>query len=497
MGRKNFRKNFIKERVDHVEIMDISEDGRGIGKKDGEVFFVKGAVPGEVLTIEVISKKKSVKEARILDYELRSDLRVEPFCDHFGECGGCKWQHLSYPGQLFYKEKQVRDALERIAKIDKTFLEGVWHPILPSQETQYYRNKLEYTFSHRRWKSSKEMQSAFSDTLENSEERMEEEERKDSEPMNFSPGLGFHFPGSFDRILDIEHCYLQKEPSNSLRNRLKSFCIEQDIPFFNLRTQEGFMRNILIRTSSSGETMIVVIFAYLDSLMIKKVMDFINDSFPEIHSLQYIINSKKNDTLFDQEVILYKGLDFIRETMGPLNFRISAKSFYQTNSHQAEKLYALALSMANVSGNELVFDLYTGTGTIANYIASKVKRVIGLEYVEDAIQDAKKNSEYNGIFNTEFYTGDIKDLLSDEFIQEKGSPQLIITDPPRAGMHPDVIQSLLNIKAPKLVYISCNPATQARDLIELCREYDLVSVQPVDMFPQTQHVENIVLLHLK
>lgn len=494
MGRKNLRQNFVKESVEEVEVFDISDDGKGIGKKEGEVFFIQGAVPGEILTIEVISKKKSVKEARIIDFIRPSNLRIQPFCEHFGECGGCKWQHLSYPGQLFFKEKQVRDALERIAKIDKSYLDSIWNPILASGETQYYRNKLEFTFSHRRWKSTKEMNL---DNPNGEYENHGEENPSNTIQSPISPGLGFHFQGSFDRILDIHHCYLQKEPSNSLRNDLKFFCLEKEIPFFNLRNQEGFLRNLLIRTTGTGETMVVVIFAFLNPEWIEEVMNFLHKKFPGIESLQYIINSKKNDTFFDQEVFLYKGSDFIQEKMGNLIFRISAKSFYQTNSLQAENLYAQALKMAQVSGHELVYDLYTGTGTIANYISGHVKKVIGMEYVEDAILDAKKNSLYNGIQNTEFYTGDIKDLLSDSFVSFHGSPDLIITDPPRAGMHPDVVQSILKISPDKIVYISCNPATQARDLVELNQKYQLDSVQPVDMFPQTQHVENLVLLTLK
>lgn len=488
MSRKNLRSNFIKERVNGVEIVDISDDGKGIGKKEGEVFFVKGAVPGERVDIEVYAKKKSVKEGSILECLDPSPLRAEPFCKHFGECGGCKWQHLSYPGQLYYKEKQVRDALERIGKLDKEVIEKILKPIFPSENTRYYRNKLEFTFTHRRWKSRNEMDSQKVAIEESAVERI---------PSPFSPGLGFHVPGSFDKILDIHYCFLQAEPSNSIRNRVKNFCEENQIPFFNLRDQTGLMRNLMIRTTSTGETMVLVIFAYLDQGIIPRVMDFIHKEFPEANSLQYIINSKKNDTLMDQEVIPYSGPEYIQERMGALKFRISAKSFYQTNSLQAEKLYALAKTMAGFNGNELVYDLYTGTGTIANYIASSVKKVIGLEYVEVAIEDAKINAQDNGIQNAEFYCGDIKDLLTPAFTYIHGLPDIILTDPPRAGMHPDVVESLIQMRAKKIVYISCNPSTQARDLIRLQEVYEIKEIRPVDMFPQTQHVENLVLLELK
>ncbi len=480
MARNHSKNRWIPQEVEGVEIVDISEDGRGIGKKEGEVYFVRGGVPGEKLTLEVYGKKKSVKEASIARIEVPSPLRVTPFCQHFGECGGCKWQHMSYLGQLEFKEKQVRDALERIGKIDPALLSNVWKSIFPSSETQYYRNKLEFTFTHRRWKSIHEMGETRADTLE-----------------AFSPGLGFHVPGSFDKILDIEHCYLQKEPSNTIRNQVKEFCIQESIPFFELRSQAGLMRNLLIRTSNTDETMVIIVFAYEERSMISKVMNFVHDSNPALTSLQYIINSKKNDTLLDQEVILYKGIDFIREKMGDLVFRISAKSFYQTNSLQAYKLYEMASIMAGFKGHELVYDLYTGTGTIANFIASKVKKVIGLEYVEDAIKDAEKNAILNGNVNISFFTGDIKDLLSVDFTTKNGIPEVIITDPPRAGMHPDVVEAILKIAAPKLVYISCNPSTQARDIVRLSEIYDLITVQPVDMFPQTQHVENIILLQLR
>jgi len=478
MSRRPHKLKYLKEIVEDVEIMDISEDGRGIGKKDSEVFFIQGGVPEERVHIEVYGKRKSVKEATILETIQSSPLREKPFCEHFGECGGCKWQNLSYDGQLKFKEKQVWDALERIAKIPYEDQKKVWNKILPSLKTRYYRNKLEFTFSHRRWKSKQEIQ-------------------ENPDHSEFSPGLGFHSPGSFDKILDIEHCYLQEEPSNSIRNRIKEFCVQQNLPFFQLRDQGGLLRNLLIRTSELGETMVVVIFAYEDADSIHQVMEFIHQEFPSLHSLQYIINPKKNDTFLDQELILYKGEEYIHEQMGDLKFRISAKSFFQTNSTQAYRLYSLATELADFQGHELVYDLYTGTGTIANFLASKVKKVIGLEYVEDAILDARKNAEYNSITNAEFYAGDIKDLLSPDFTLFHGIPDIIITDPPRAGMHPDVIQSLIRTSAEKIIYISCNPSTQARDLFILKDYYDIISIRPVDMFPQTQHVENIVSLRLK
>ncbi len=476
MSRRNLKSNFVKHPVEGVSIVDISEDGKGIGKKEGEVYFIKGSIPGEKLNIEVYGQKKGVKEATILAVVENSPLRAMPFCEHFGECGGCKWQHLTYEGQLLFKEKNVIDAFIRIGKLDSEELSKIRQPILASEETQYYRNKLEFTFTHRRWKSNQEMATPTDTDLR---------------------GLGFHVPGSFDKILDIHRCYLQKEPSNLIRNFIRGKCLIDEVPFFNLREQTGILRNLIIRTSSLGEVMVILVFAQDEPFIIQGLMKSIDEEFPDLTSLQYIINKKKNDTFLDQEIILFKGKDAILEKMGALFFRISAKSFFQTNSLQAIKLYELASNLCNFQGDELVFDLYTGTGTIANYIASKVKHVIGLEYVEDAILDARKNAELNGIQNVEFHTGDIKDLLSAPFLLEKGKPHIIITDPPRAGMHPEVLKRIMEIKSPKILYISCNPSTQARDLLILRECYHLASLQPVDMFPQTQHVENIVLLTLK
>ena len=511
MSRKNLRNNFSKEIVVGVDVVDISEDGRGIGKKEGEVFFIKGAVPGEKLTIEVYGKKKSVKEAKILNIETSSPHRVDPFCKYFGECGGCKWQHLAYKSQLEFKEKQILDALTRIGKIDSTYLMDIWNPILPSLETKYYRNKLEFTFSHRRWKTASEITKSESnefplppkpDVLDfeppTSQKRDDGENlNSDASKITYSAGLGFHIPGSFDKILDIEYCFLQKEPSNLIRNAIKEFCIKINSSFFNLRSQSGLMRNLLIRTASTGELMVIVVFAFSEPETIQKLMNYILQSFPEINSLQYIINSKQNDTLHDREVILFSGVDHIKEKMENLVFRISAKSFYQTNSEQAYQLYNLVRKIADFKGDELVYDLYTGTGTIANFIADKVQKVIGLEYVDDAVLDAKKNAEFNQISNVEFFTGDIKNLLSESFTKIHGFPDTIITDPPRAGMHPEVVEAILKIEAKKLIYISCNPATQARDILMLNEKYELINVFPVDMFPHTQHVENIVLLGLR
>lgn len=454
-----------------ISIIDIAEQGKGVGKVGELVVFVDKAIPGDVVDIEVMRKKKNLAEARISRMIQPSPHRITPFCEHFGTCGGCKWQHMDYAAQLHYKQKSVDDALSRLGKTDTSAMET----ILPAPETRYYRNKLEYTFSNKRW---------FTET---------EDEQTKTQPN----ALGFHVPSRFDKILDIEHCYLQEAPSNEIRNSLRAFALKNDVSFYDLRQHEGALRNLIIRTASTGELMVIVVFAYADEDTIAKTMAFLTHEFPKITSLLYIRNQKKNDTIFDQEIHVYAGRDHIFEEMEGLRFKVGAKSFYQTNSVQAYELYKITRDFADFQGHERVYDLYTGAGTIANFVARHVQEVIGVEYVPSAIADAKINSELNGIGNTQFYAGDMKDVLTPEFIAVHGNPDVIITDPPRAGMHPDVVARLLDVAAPKIVYVSCNAATQARDIALLGEKYAVTRIRPVDMFPQTQHVENVTLLTLK
>ena len=461
---------------ENVSIIDIAEEGKGVGKANDLVLFVEKAVPGDIADVRVYRKKKNFVEGKIAELKKASEFRTSPFCEHFGTCGGCKWQHMSYDAQLLFKQKTVEGAFTHLAKID---VSGIL-PILPSPADRYYRNKLEYTFSNKRW-------------LNDGENRTEDAPNMDA--------LGFHIPGRFDKILDVDHCYLQADPSNELRNSIRDFAKKQGISFYNLKQHEGALRNLIIRTSSTGELMVIVVFAYASEEEVNSLMNFIGQNFPQITSLLYILNQKKNDTIFDQEVIARRGPEYIYEEMmdgngKTIRFRIGPKSFYQTNSIQAEKLYEVARDFAGFKGNELVYDLYTGAGTIANFIAGQVNEVIGVEYVPSAIEDAKINSEINSICNTKFFAGDMKDVLNAEFVSTHGKPDVIISDPPRAGMHPDVVARLLEIEAEKIVYVSCNPATQARDLALLKEKYEVIKIQPVDMFPHTQHVENVVLLEL-
>ncbi|MEX8547585.1 MAG: 23S rRNA (uracil(1939)-C(5))-methyltransferase RlmD [Mucilaginibacter sp.] len=476
MRRTSVRQKTV---VENVAIFDIAEEGKGVGRAGEMVVFVEKAVPGDVADIEIFRKKKNFGEAKIIALKTASSLRTEPFCQHFGDCGGCKWQHLTYEAQLHYKQKAVTDALERIAKIDVSHV----MPILPSPETRFYRNKLEFTFSDRRWLTNNEISSGETFATD---------------------ALGFHVPLYFDRILDIQKCHLQTDPSNEIRNAVRDFAIKNSISFYNLRNHEGGLRNLIIRSSSTGELMVIVVFAYAEADQRNNLLEFIKVNFPQITSLLYIINQKKNDTIFDQEVLTYAGRDFIYEKMRTdfsgiktVRFQIGPKSFYQTNSHQATRLYEVARDFAELKGHELVYDLYTGAGTIANFIAGKVKQVIGIEYVESAIEDARINSNINNITNTKFFAGDMKDVLDASFTAQNGKPDVIITDPPRAGMHPDVVNRLMEIEAEKIVYVSCNVATQARDLLVLKEKYEVTKIQPVDMFPHTQHVENVLLLQLK
>lgn len=458
--------------IDSLEITGISAEGKGVGRIDGKVVFVKETVPGDVVKARIVGKKKKFLEAYALELIEKSDERVVPFCEHFGLCGGCKWQHMSYDAQLKYKQGHVEENLRKLSGLDLPEVMS----ILGSKQTSFYRNKLEFTFSNFRWLTKEEIESG------------EEQVRT---------GLGFHIPKQFSKIVNINKCHLQPDPSNDIRLKVKAFADAHSVPFYDVKKQEGFLRNLIIRTASTGEVMVILQVHYRDQELIDLMMNFIKKEFHEITSLMYVVNEKGNDSYSDLEVELFAGKDHIMEQMGDLKFKIGPKSFYQTNSDQAHELYKVAADFAGLQGDELVYDLYTGTGTIANFVARSAKKVVGIEYVEAAIEDAKVNSEINGITNTDFYAGDMKDLLGNEFINTHGKPDVIITDPPRAGMHPRVTQLLADLKADRMVYVSCNTATQARDLEVLGQSYEVKKIQPVDMFPQTAHVENVVLLELK
>ena len=437
------------------------------------VIFVPYVVPGDVVDLQVKRKKNHYAEAVAVKFHEKSPLRTEPFCSHFGVCGGCKWQCLSYEEQLKYKQKQVFDNLTRIGKVELP----EFRPILGSEKTRFYRNKLEFTFSNKRW--------------------LTEEEVKQDVKYDQMNAVGFHIPGAFDKVLAIDKCWLQDDISNQIRNAVRDYAYAHDFPFFDLRTQEGLLRNIMIRTSSTGELMVVLQCKVTDDegrRKMEEILQFMADSFPQITSLMYVINNKCNDTIGDLDVEVFKGNDHIFEEMEGLRFKVGPKSFYQTNSEQAYNLYKVSREFAGLTGNELVYDLYTGTGTIANFVARQARKVVGIEYVPEAIEDAKVNSALNGIDNTLFYAGDMKDILTNDFIAEHGRPDVIITDPPRAGMHNDVIDVILAAEPKRIVYVSCNPATQARDLQLLDGKYKVTAVQPVDMFPHTHHVENVVQL---
>ena len=456
-----------------VEITGVAAEGKAIAKVDGMTVFVPFVIPGDVVDIQTYRKRKSFAEGRVMRFVEYSEDRVEPVCEHFGVCGGCKWQMLPYPLQLKNKQQQIEDNLTRIGKVELPEI----MPIMGAPETTFYRNKLEFTFSNKRWLTEKEIGS-------------------EKEFTNMD-ALGFHIPGMFDKVLDINKCWLQDDVSNQIRNSVREFCLQNKFEFFDIRAQTGLMRTLIIRTTSTGELMVIVVFFKDDEERRNMLMKHLGDSFPQITSLLYIINEKKNDTITDQEVITYKGNDCIYEEMEGLKFKIGPKSFYQTNSEQAYNLYKVAREFAQLSETDLVYDLYTGTGTIANFIARSVSKVVGIEYVEEAIEDAKENSLANGINNTLFFAGDMKDILNQAFILEHGRPDVLITDPPRAGMHTDVVEAILFANPKRIVYVSCNPATQARDLNLLDANYKVTRVQPVDMFPHTHHVENVVLLERK
>ena len=466
MARKNKNKEFTA-----VPVIDAGAKGKSIAKApDGKVIFINNAVPGDVVDVRTTRKKKAFYEGTATQFHQLSDKRTKPRCIHFGVCGGCKWQFMDYQHQLYYKQKEVENNLRRLGGIELPEVT----PILGSQEIYYYRNKMEFSFSDSRWLTQQEIQSGI-----------------DIENRN---ALGFHIPGMWDKILDLKECHLQAEPSNSIRNAVKDFATKKNIPFYNTREQKGVLRTLMIRTASTGEIMVLLqLFEDVPEQRVQ-LLDFISESFPEITSLLYVINSKGNDTIYDQEIICYKGRDHIFEEMEGLKFKINAKSFYQTNSAQAYELYKVARDYADLSGDELVYDLYTGTGTIAQFVAAKAKKVVGVEAVPEAIADAKTNAERNEIHNTEFFVGDMKKVFTKEFIDKHGHPDVIITDPPREGMHKDVVAQIIGILPKRIVYVSCNSATQARDLNLLDEHYKVTRVQPVDMFPQTFHVENVVCL---
>lgn len=465
------RKNKQLPIIENIEITDVAAEGKAIAKQDNMVIFTQYAVPGDVVDLQITRKKNSYMEGRVVKFHKFAEKRCESFCKHYGTCGGCKWQILPYEEQIRYKQKQVLNNLTRIGKVELPEIT----PIMGSKNIMYYRNKLEFTFSNKKW--------------------LTEEVIKSGEAVDDMNALGFHIPGKFDKVLDIEECHLQTPISNDIRNDIKAFALANGLEFFDLRNQEGFLRNIIIRTASTGEVMLIVVFFKDDKAKRDLLMGHLADKFPQITSLLYIINEKCNDTITDQEVHVFKGRDHIFEEMEGLKFKVGPKSFYQTNSAQAYELYKVARNFANLSGNELVYDLYTGTGTIACFVSKMAKKVVGIEYVPEAIEDAKVNADLNNIQNTIFYAGDMKEILTDEFIGNHGKPDVIITDPPRDGMHKDVVDTILRAEPQRIVYVSCNPATQARDLNLLDVKYEVVAVQPVDMFPHTHHVENVVLLN--
>jgi 23S rRNA (uracil1939-C5)-methyltransferase len=456
-----------------IKIVDIGSEGKAVARHEGMVIFTTLAVPGDVVDLQVTRKKNKYAEGKVVRIHEESPDRIPAFCEHFEVCGGCTLQYLPYEKQLYYKEKQVYNQLTRIGHIELP----EFNPIIGSVKPTFYRNKLEFTFSHRRW--------------------LTEEEIRSGEQFDQLPVLGFHVQGLYDKVLDIHKCWLQPDPSNDIRNSVKEYALTHELPFFNLKTKEGFLRNILIRNTLSGELMVIMVFFQENREEREALLDFIDQKFPGITSLLYVINGKGNDTITDQEIHVYKGRDYIVEEMEGLKFRIGPKSFFQTNSLQAYELYKVAREFAGLTGKEIVYDLYTGTGTIANFIAHNAKKVIGIEYVPEAIEDAVINSELNGITNTRFFAGDMKDILTENFIHENGHPDVIITDPPRAGMSEEVVKTILAASPGKVVYVSCNPATQARDLSLMDARYKVTKVQPVDMFPQTHHVENVVLLEKK
>lgn len=456
--------------LEKVRIIDIGSEGNAIAKVDNCVLFVPMLIPGDVADIQVRKKKRKYMEGSVVRFHELSPDRIDPLCVHFGTCGGCKWQHLPYELQLKYKEKQVKDNLERIGRLNLPET----GTIIGSPDKYRYRNKLEFTFSDRRWLTYQEVSS-------------------DNQFLK-EDAIGFHVPGLFDKVLDIKECHLQPEPSNQIRNAVREYAHKDRLTFFNMRDQSGFLRNMIIRNNLKGDVMVIMVFFYEDVERREGLLDFLADKFPSITSLWYIVNSKRNDSLGDQTPVLYKGESHLTEIMEGLKFRIGPKSFYQTNTRQSANLYKIVKEFASLKGEEVVYDLYTGTGTIASFLAGEAKKVIGIEYIEEAVKDALQNAGINGIKNAEFVAGDIRLVLNSRFINENGAPDVVVTDPPRAGMHEDVVKAIIGAHPEKIVYISCNPATQARDILLMAEHYKVTRVQPVDMFPHTHHVENVVLL---
>ena len=456
--------------IGDVEVMDVADDGQAVGKVSDLVVFISHAVPGDVVDVQVTRKRKKYVESIPVRFSKYSEWRVEPVCSHFTVCGGCKWQDFDYAQQLQYKHKNVSDCLVRIGKLETPKIA----PVLAADPTLFYRNKLEFTFSSNRWLTTEEIHSEGDVTNRNA--------------------LGFHIPEKFDKVLDIDRCYLQPDPSNAIRTAIRDFALQENMPFYDLRNHQGYLRTLIIRTSSTGEVMAVVCFHHEDTDKREKLLNFVWKRFPEVTSLMYVINPKLNDSIADLEVLPYKGKTHIMEDMEGLKFKIGPKSFYQTNSRQAHHLYKVVRTFAGLTGCEIVYDLYTGTGTIANFLASKAKKVVGIEYISEAIEDAKYNSAINGIRNTSFFAGDMKDVFTMKFIQQHGTPDVLVLDPPRAGVHAKVIEALLVATPKKVIYVSCNPSSQARDMALMQDFYRIAAVQPVDMFPHTHHVENVVLL---
>lgn len=467
MGKKTTNKIIFE----NVTVLDAGAKGVSVAKApEGQVIFIPNVVPGDVVDVQTFKKRKSYYEGKAIRFHAFSEHRTVPVCEHFGVCGGCKWQNMQYSQQLFYKQNEVKNHLQRIGKVALPELE----PILGSKKHFFYRNKMEFGFSNARWLSENEIGS--------------------TEDLGNKNALGFHIPKMWDKILNITKCHLQEDPSNDIRNEIRDFANDHNLTFFNPRAHDGFLRTLMIRTASTGEIMVLIQFFEEQQENRMLLLNHISEKFPKITSLQYVINSKPNDTIYDQEIVLFKGRTYILEEMEGLQFSINAKSFYQTNSEQAYELYKITRDFAGLTGNELVYDLYTGTGTIAQFVSKNARKVIGVESVPEAIIDAKVNAKRNGIDNCEFFVGDMKVIFNDHFIAQHGKPDVIITDPPRDGMHKDVIEQLMKIEPNKIVYVSCNSATQARDLALLDEKYIVTRVRPVDMFPQTHHVENVVLL---
>ena len=464
MGRKKL------PLVEKIELTDIGARGKALARIDNFVTFVSNGLPGDVVDLQITRRKKSYQEGKVVRFHKYSTLRTEPFCKHFGVCGGCRWQDLQYTEQLHYKQQEVTDNLKRIGQLELSPV----NPIRASANEKYYRNKLEFTFSNKRWLSVEEINSGDDFTDRN--------------------GLGFHVPGMFDKVIDLEECHLQPELSNLIRQEIRDYSRDHGLTFYDLRNGGGLLRTLIIRNTLKGEWMVLVVFFEDDELQRNLLLDHLQKKFPELTSLMYCINQKANDSIFDQEILLYAGQDHIMEQMEDLQFKIGPKSFFQTNSVQALELYRKVRELAGLTGGEVVYDLYSGTGTIGLFLARQAGKVVGIEFIDEAIQDARVNAGLNGISNAEFFSGDIKDLLTEEFVREQGQPDVLITDPPRAGMHKDVVDVILSVSPDRIVYVSCNPSTQARDLQILGEKYKVLEIQPFDMFPQTYHVENIVLL---